>query len=457
MKNNNREISSFRDPSGYIYYENNSVYRKIDKRYFDKYEYLMTSGLYNELIKNKLIVKHEEIKRTDEYIIIKPEKIPFISYPYEWCFEQLKDAALLTLNIQDIALKYNMTLKDATAYNVQFYQGKPIFIDTLSFDFYKEGEPWGAYGQFTRHFVSPLLLMSCVDEKLNCLLRNYIDGIPLDLASNILKNRGGLTAMQHIKLHSKSIDKNNDSNAKEIKQAHLSKTSIINIIQMLQRQIIKINRQNKDTEWDKYYDNTNYNDKAEISKIDYVKKYINQIKPIDDEILWDFGANDGKYSRIAGDKNKYIVSYDIDFNAVNRNYKRTKEKEETNILPLLLDLTNPPSGIGFAEEERKGLTARGPVKCILLLALVHHICISNNVPIEHLAKWLSKISKYIIIEFVPKEDSQVKKLLKTRKDIFDNYNEKEFVKEFTKYFKIIEKNKITDSVRTIYLMESKYE
>ena len=178
MKNSNKETSSFRDPSGYIYYENNTVYRKINKHYFDKYDYLMTSGLYDELIKQNLLIEHEEVKRTDEYIIIKPVQLPFISYPYEWCFEQIKDASITTLKIQNISLKYNMTLKDATAYNIQFYQGKPIFIDTLSFDFYKEGEPWGAYVQFTRHFMAPLLLTTYVDENLNCLLRNYIDGIP---------------------------------------------------------------------------------------------------------------------------------------------------------------------------------------------------------------------------------------------------------------------------------------
>ena len=208
MTKRNKEHASFRDPSGYVYYENDNVYRKIDKSYFEQYNYLMTSGLYNELVDKNLLIKHKEVEVTDEYIIITPEKVPFISYPYEWCYEEIKDAALITLKIQEIALKYNMTLKDASAYNVQFYKGKAIFIDTLSFDFYKEGEPWGAYGQFCRHFMSPLLLMANVDENLNCLLKNYIDGIPVELANNILKGRGGLTAWQHIKLHSKSINKN---------------------------------------------------------------------------------------------------------------------------------------------------------------------------------------------------------------------------------------------------------
>ena len=455
MKKRNKEHASFRDPSGYIYYENNNVYRRIDKSYFEQYNYLMTSGLYEELVDKKLLIKHKEVEITDEYIIITPEKVPFISYPYEWCYEEIKDAALITLKIQEIALKYNMTLKDASAYNVQFYKGKATFIDTLSFDFYKEGEPWGAYGQFCRHFMSPLLLMAYVDENLNCLLKNYIDGIPVELANNILKGRGGLTAWQHIKLHSKSINKNN--NVTEVKKMNISKISIINIISMLERQINSIKRIKKDTEWDKYYDNTNYDDIAEKSKINHVEKYLKEINLKDNDVIWDFGANDGKYSRIAAKNKGYVISYDIDYNAVNRNYNQVKKQKEENILPLLLDLTNPAPSIGFAENERKGLTARSPVKCTMLLALIHHICISNNVPFDSLSNWLSKISKYIIIEFVPKEDSQVEKLLKTRKDIFDKYDENNFEKEFKKYFNIIKKDKIEDSHRTIYLMESKNE
>lgn len=453
MKNKIRDNSSFRDPSGYIYYENNSVFRKIDKQYFDKYDHLMNSGLYDELVSKKLLIKHEEVSRNDEYIIIKPEKVPFISYPYEWCFHQLKDAALLTLEIQEIALKYNMTLKDATAYNIQFYQGKVIFIDTLSFDFYKEGEAWGAYGQFCRHFMASLLLMTYVDENLNCLLRNYIDGIPLDITSNILKNRGGLTALEHIKLHSKSISKNNDS--KEIKQVNLSKTNINNIILMMRRQIEKLSRKKTDTEWDKYYDNTNYDDIADKSKVNFVEKYIDHIKLQKEDLIWDIGGNDGKFSRIVANKKGTVVCFDIDYNAVNRNYCKNVEQKEENMLSLLLDVTNPPPSIGFAEEERKGLTVRGPVKCILLLAMIHHICISNNVPFDKLSNWLSKISKYLIIEFVPKNDSQVIKLLKTRKDIFDNYNEESFEEVILNNFKIIKKNKIDNSERTIYLLESK--
>ena len=159
----NKELSSFRDPSGYIYYENNKVMRKVNKIYFKEYDHLMNSGLYDELIKKGLLIEHKEIKRTSDEIILEVNKIPYISYPYEWTFEELKEASLVTLEINKIAMNYGMILKDASNYNIQFIGCKAVFIDTLSFMFYEENSPWGAYGQFSRHFIAPLVLMKNVE------------------------------------------------------------------------------------------------------------------------------------------------------------------------------------------------------------------------------------------------------------------------------------------------------
>ncbi len=171
--------SSFRDPSGFLYWKNGELYRQINTVYSEHYEHLMVSGLYDRLAQDKLLIPHEEIERGNNsaYRILKPETVPFISYPYEWCFSELKDAALATLKIQRIALEYGMSLKDASAYNIQFHNGKPVLIDTLSFEKYREGEPWVAYRQFCQHFLAPLALMSFKDIRLNQLLKIYIDGI----------------------------------------------------------------------------------------------------------------------------------------------------------------------------------------------------------------------------------------------------------------------------------------
>lgn len=185
---------SFRDPSGFIFFENGSLYRQVNIVYRENYDQLINSGLYETLVRLGLMVSHEEVdlhyaRTNSAYRILKPALIPFISYPYEWCFSQLKDAALTTLEIQKKALDFGMSLKDASAYNIQFLDGKPVFIDTLSFEKYEEGQPWVAYRQFCQHFLAPLALMCFSDVRLNQLLRIYPDGIPLDLASCLLPLR----------------------------------------------------------------------------------------------------------------------------------------------------------------------------------------------------------------------------------------------------------------------------
>ena len=186
-----KESSSFRDPAGFIFFHNGEIFRQINQVCREDFDLLITSGLYERLTKKRKLVSHKEIETSLQnqqsgYKIIKPEKIKFISYPYEWSFSQLKDAALLTLNIEKEALNFGMSLKDASAYNIQFQDGHPILIDTLSFTKYISGEPWIAYKQFCQHFLAPLALISQNDVRLSELLKSYIDGIPLDLTSKLL-------------------------------------------------------------------------------------------------------------------------------------------------------------------------------------------------------------------------------------------------------------------------------
>ena len=449
----NRELSSFRDPSGYIYYDNGKVMRKINSCYFEEYNHLMNSGLYEELVKNKLLVSHKEVKKSNKSIEIEVEKIPYISYPYEWTFNQLKDAALLTLKINKISMKYGMILKDSSAYNVQFLNGKPIFIDTLSFMFYESGSPWEAYGQFSRHFIAPLVLMKYVDVRMNSLLRNYIDGIDLELASNILKRRGGMIGYLHIKLQSKSIKKHNYDGHNEIKKVEIKKESIINMFDMIESQINKLKVKDYSTEWMNYYEMTNYEKDAIAEKEKIIRDFCKDIHISSDELIFDLGANDGRFSYlIQKELNNYTVSFDIDSNSVENNYLYVK-KTELPILPLIMDINNPSSSIGFSNSERESFMERGNAGLTLVLAFLHHMVISNNLSFEMVSDFLSKITKYLIIEFVPKEDSQVQILLKTRRDIFDDYNIDKFREVFSKKFKIIREESIKGSKRTLFLME----
>lgn len=458
----NRELlgGSFRDPSGFLFTYEEVLYRQVNQIYKQDYDLLFASGLYEKLAEKRLLVSHTEadVEAADPetvYKVIQPKRLPFISHPYEWCFSQIKDAALTTLRIQKIALRHGMSLKDASAYNIQFHQGKPLLVDTLSFETYRDGEPWTAYRQFCQHFLAPLALMAKRDVRLSQLLRVYIDGIPLDLASRLLppSSRLNLGLLTHIHLHARAHIR---YAGKDVKSAHknrrMSRESLLALIEHLEGTVKKLEWNPAGTEWAEYYSITNYSNAA----FDHKKEIIAQwMKRTSASSVWDLGANNGEFSRIASQLEIPTTAFDIDPAAVEKNYRKIKQNKETNLLPLLLDLTNPSPALGWDNQERTSLLERGPAEMVFSLALIHHLAISNNVPLERIAKFMSRVtSKWLIIEFVPKSDSQVKKLLANRQDIFDHYDQHEFERSFNLFFTIQEKSAIRESDRTVYLMKN---
>ena len=449
--------SSFRDPSGYLFWRNGQLYRRINSIYFCNYEHLMKSGLYNTLINERLLIGHEEVAALADdsgpSTIIKPKIVPFISYPYEWSFSQLKHAALATLTIQKKAMEYGMVLKDSSAYNIQFYQGQPILIDTLSFEKYNVGDVWVAYKQFCQHFLAPLALMSTRDIRLGQLLKIYIDGIPLDLTSMLLPwaTRMNFGLLMHIHLHAKSQKYFSDKLIK-VKRPKMNRIALLGLIDDLKSVITGLKWKPLGTEWAEYYENANYSSEAFSQKKFLLSQFLGEIKI---RTVWDLGANTGIFSRLAADKGLSVVSFDIDPAAVERNYLDCLQEKQSHVLPLILDLTNPSSDIGWANEERMSLHHRGPVDAIFALALIHHLAISNNLPLEKLADFFSKLCRYLIIEFIPKNDSNVQKLLASRKDIFPEYTVEGFEMAFSEYFAIKSKIQIKNSCRTLYFMSSK--
>jgi hypothetical protein len=365
---------------------------------------------------------------------------------------QLKDAALATLSIQKRALKFGMSLKDASAYNVQFYKGKAALIDTLSFETYQEGEPWVAYRQFCQHFLAPLALMATRDVRLNQLLRVYIDGIPLDLASELLptRTRWNLGLASHIHLHASAQKKYSEvSIAEERRGRMMSKDALLGLIESLQNTVRKLEWKPAGTEWGEYYGHNNYTDAAFEHKKQLVSEWAGRVKP---RLVWDLGANAGVFSRQAAGSDAYAVAWDIDPAAVEQNWMQVRKEKEVNILPLVLDLTNPSPAIGWDNRERDSFGQRGPADLVLALALIHHLAISNNLPFERIAESMAGWGKWLVIEFVPKSDSQVQRLLRSRKDIFEEYQREAFEKAFGKFFMIVESQPVHESERWMYLM-----
>lgn len=444
--------SSFRDPSGYVFKDKGKIFRKIQPCYFETYELLLEKKVYETLIQEELLISHQEVERSSECIILEPRQVPFISYPYEWSFSQLKDAALLTLKLQERLISLGFSMKDASAYNIQFLGYQPIFIDTLSFEVYKE-EPWVAFSQFCKHFLYPLLLMSKVDLQLNNLLRVWIDGIPGHLTDELLPNFKkyfSLNYWLYLKLQNRAQTHHQGKPSKI--QGKLKKEQLLRLIDGLRIAIQGLKPKNQTTEWGEYYTFTNYAESAFLKKEELVKNFIQEISP---KTVWDLGANNGHFSRLASQAGISTVAFDIDPIAIEKNYLRSRKERDAHLLPLLMDLNNPSNGIGWAHMERSSLQERGPVDLGLVLALIHHLAIGNNVPLEAVAAYFSKLFKALIIEFVPKDDSKVQELLCNRKDIFTQYTQNHFKKAFSNYFVIEKEVVIEESLRTLYLMRLK--
>lgn len=459
MPKNNTHQASFRDPSGSMFHDGETLRRLINPIYFPQYEKLKTSGFFETLFKKGLLIKHTETSVSEDAIIITPEKIPFITNPYEWSFEQYKHAALLTLQLQKYALSKGFILKDASAYNVTFHKGKPIFIDTLSFDFYEEDTPWRAYKQFIMHFLGPLVLAHYHGTEIFKMMQTHIDGIPVKLIASLLpkKTKFSSTLYTNIHLLAKMESKHSEDYKAETKVARLSKKAQNNILESLFDYIKKL-KVNEATEWGNYYHKTNYDEGAFDEKKQLVRKWVLELKP---QSVIDIGGNDGTFARTFLDQVAHVMVTDIDPNAVVFNYWQVQQNKEENMLPFVCDVLQPAPGVGFNNNERSSLLERlknyAP-EVTLALALIHHITLSGNVPFEKSAAFFATFSKQLIIEFPKREDSWVTSLLVRKREFinhFDFYNTEAFEKGYAHYFQLEKKEPIRGTQRILYYFKRK--
>ncbi len=446
--------ASFRDPSGFIFNENGRLYRQVNAVYRTTYQRFMSSGLYERLIDKQLLIPHQEVERRGDDQIIEPEFINFIAYPYEWSFSQLQDAALTTLDVLELALSHGFILKDASAYNVQFHRGRPLFIDTLSFEPYIAGKPWVAYRQFCQHFLAPLALMAKVDVRLSRLLSSYLDGLPLELASHLLPNhsRLNLGLLTHLHIHAAAQQRYATATQKRKIDGVFSQTALLGLIGNLRSTVKKLLLPTQSTEWDHYYEKTNYSAIAFAHKKQIICDFVSATHPT---AVCDIGANTGLFSQFTSAPEVWMLAVDYDPLAVEQGYKEIRQLNNTHVLPLLIDITNPSPAIGWANTERQSFIERLHVDMLMALALVHHLAISNNLPLTHIARHFAQLAPQLIIEFVPKEDSQVQKLLANRANIFPNYHQAGFERAFGEFYSIIRRVPIKESQRLIYLMRRK--
>ncbi|HEX9596952.1 MAG TPA: hypothetical protein VF982_08755, partial [Anaerolineales bacterium] len=286
-----RIAGSFRDPSGFLFQRGENLFRQVNHIYREHYDQFVQGGLKEDLFRRGWLIPHEEVEEPPwspgAYRVLRPQRIPFVSYPYEWCFSQWKEAGLLTLQIQRKALEHGMSLKDASAFNVQFLEGRPVFVDTLSFERWREGEPWVAYRQFCQHFLAPLALMSRRDVRLGQLFRTHLDGVPLDLASALLpaRTRLRLPLLFHLHLHAGAQKKFSDTAVKRGNRS-MSRAAHLGLVDSLEKALRSLDWSPRGTEWAEYYEDTNYSLAGVEHKKKVVQEFLDQVRPT---MVWDLG------------------------------------------------------------------------------------------------------------------------------------------------------------------------
>ncbi|HLI94444.1 MAG TPA: class I SAM-dependent methyltransferase [Puia sp.] len=444
--------ASYRDPAGFVFTAGGTLYRQVNRGYAGAYDRLMQSGLYDKLAGEGLLIPHEETTSglactPEAYKILHPRRVCTVSYPSEWSPTQLRDAALLTLRIQSLAMEHGMSLKDATPFNVLFDKAKPVFIDTLSFEVYDASKPWVGYRQFCECFLFPLYLHYYSGLGTHKVAMAWPEGIAAGTTARLLpwKSHWSAGAWMHVHLQARMAARGGAGDGKGFGFSQVKLMRLIGHLQSLVAGLIPEARGH--SKWSNYYDETIPSTEYLRSKEQVFREYLGDMSFGD---ALDLGSNEGWFARIVAEKGKPVIAVDADWSCIDRLYR----KGTAEILALCVDLADPTPASGFGGAERDSFTSRAASDLVIALALVHHLAIADNVPLPLIAGYLSELTRSkLIIEFVPASDSKAQ-VLAARKDkaLLEGYDAAHFETAFARHFRLEKTDPVPGTDRTLYLM-----
>ena len=459
MTDSRVEAGSFRDRHGRVFYSGKRVFRTLSSKAWKDWQRLSATSFFKEYSARGLIIPTREATDVDPQElegtwagVLEHHKIPFVSYPYEWCFGMLQDAALLQLDLLLAALREDMMLKDASSYNIQWMGSQPVFIDTGSFEEFQEGQPWGGYRQFSQLFLFPLLLQSYRDLPFQPLLRGRVNGISAADCNAIMSLRDLFRSgvLSHVYLQSKLERRYGAARTdvrKALHRAGFKKELITANLKKLHKLISRLKWKPSGSTWSEYASNNPYSDSDTRFKRRFVKK-VADAHPR--SLVWDLGCNTGVYSRIAAANSDYVVSIDADQLAVERLYRQLKQEKNSKVLPLVNELADYSPDLGWRGSERRGLTSRDKPDLILALALIHHMVISANIPVSEFVEWLAETGGELVLEFVDKSDPMVQTLLRNKDDQYADYEKGFLEKNLKRFYRIKCQEELESQSRTLY-------
>lgn len=454
-----RDFGSYRDPSGYVFYRDGHVYRAVTEAARADYEAVRDNAMVRDLMdRGAIIGSHELAPRIAKELapeaayVVEHDPIPFVSYPYEWPFALLQRAARFHLDLHLRLLEADLTLSDATAYNVQFLGTRPVFIDLLSLRPYRAGELWFGHHQFMQQFMHPLLLNALGGVSFNNWYKGNLDGIRRDNLAQCLPLTQRLSPRMFKQVilprMLEAASRETGANAPENPApTRLAKSDFIAMLRDLDAWAAKLRPKTiHGTTWSDYATTRTYDTREVEQKQSAVARFVGEHKPT---TLWDLGCNTGEFAEVALQRGcARVIGFDLDEGALHLACQRA-EQNRLDLLPLVGDLLNPSPGCGWRGRERKAMLDRGKPDAILALALIHHLAIGGNVPLGEAVAWLVSLAPKGIIEFVQKEDKTVQKMLRFREDIFNDYHESAFLEHIESNAMIIKQERLSSSGRVL--------
>ena len=456
------DTGSFRDRDGRIYRHEGRIFRGVSATALEEFRKLESTVFYRKFLERGQLVNSELLTPDQAPLpseirqqwagILEHQRIPVVSYPYEWTFGMLRDAALLQLDLVEAAILEGMTLKDATPYNIQFVSGKAVFIDIPSFETLPAGAPWAGYRQFWERFLFPLMLQAYKGIHLQPLMRSGIDGVPVQTAARMFgfrdRFRSGITT--HVWLQAKLDDRYGGTGQNvrsDLKSAGFNKELILVNVRKLKKLVTKLSWQGDGSEWGAYEEFHNYSQSDHDLKESFIS---DSVAGSEAKLVWDIGCNTGQFSKIAARHAELVLAMDLDHFAVERLYREIRSENITGILPLVQNIADPSPNWGWRNRERVDLQARARPDMLLCLALIHHIVISANVPMDEFIGWLADLSRNLVIEYVSRSDDKVKTLLRNKEDKYSDYSRETLEKSLGRHYEIAQTQELESGNRYLY-------
>ena len=460
------EPGSFRDRHGRVFYKDGAVYRALSRHSLTAWHTLEKTRFFPRLVEEGLIVKtgladaaalaSSEALPGDWAGILRHETIPYVSYPYEWSFQMLQEAALLQLRLISESLAEGMILKDATPYNVQWNGVRTVFIDIPSFEPWPPGGAWTGYRQFCSLYLYPLMLQAYRNLPFQPWLRGSLDGISPRECRDLLSSRDLFRSgvLLHVWLQSRFQEKygaRRESASQLLKDAGFNRKAILSNVGRLTRLVSRLRWTPSASQWTGYAGDNTYSRPDREAKREFVRWAVGRKRW---KMSWDLGANTGDYSRLAAAGSDTVLAMDRDSASVDLLYRDLRREGPANILPLVVNLADPSPSLGWRCLERTSLTERGSPELVLCLALIHHMVIDANIPLAEFVQWLSRLGGSLVIEFVRRDDPMVKMLLRNKEDQYTDYRMDYFEDCLGKCFRVHRRQELPSGSRVLYFAEA---